>query len=561
MEKLINFNQSQQRQLLLQVPFKVQIEGRGTGKSRGAGWTINLNNKYMPRSVSSITGQTYSQLLTRTLPSTFAFLESLGYIRDIHYVINKKPPAHFKTPYENLMKYDNVITMINGTCYLLASQDRPGSGRGPNLDFELVDEALTLIKDRYDSEISPANRGNLDKWGPNGTHPVSWHHGFHYLSSMPPTRDGAWLLKFGEYYEKEAGIDYFAIWNRVVQMQLELLDTDDPKVFKDIWNEIVILKQRISPFPSKDGVLFTLSNAFDNIENVGLSYMKREFKKQVLTIFLIEIMNMVLDKIDNPYYQINEKLQVYKGPVDESMVIDLAKDSDYDFHKLSNLDSRFDLDCEDSKELELSFDWGATVSVMTVGQERSFDFVSALVVPYTTDNLINEFYAKPDGKKVMIDEIIDDFCDYYRYHQRKVVKYYRDRYGDHRQANKSMSYNEQAIARLQHHGWVVESLVHKGQEPPQHDKYLLWAYILKETNPKFPKFRINKTKCKYTLISMNNTRVIDKDGKFTKDKKSEKSKKILPEEATHFGDAVDKKIWTKYNHMLKRGSTFVDVKI
>jgi hypothetical protein len=56
---------------------------------------------------------------------------------------------------------------------------------------------------------------------------------------------------------------------------------------------------------------------------------------------------------------------------------------------------------------------------------------------------------------------------------------------------------------------------------------------------------------------MNNTRVIDKDGKFAKDKSSERSNSILPEEATHFGDAVDKRIWTKYGERLTKMSTFV----
>jgi hypothetical protein len=56
---------------------------------------------------------------------------------------------------------------------------------------------------------------------------------------------------------------------------------------------------------------------------------------------------------------------------------------------------------------------------------------------------------------------------------------------------------------------------------------------------------------------MNNTRVIDKDGKFAKDKSSERSSSILPEEATHFGDAVDKLIWTKYGERLTKRTTFV----
>jgi hypothetical protein len=61
---------------------------------------------------------------------------------------------------------------------------------------------------------------------------------------------------------------------------------------------------------------------------------------------------------------------------------------------------------------------------------------------------------------------------------------------------------------------------------------------------------------------MNNTKVIERNGKFQKDKSSERSKKILPEEATHFSDSVDKRIWTKYGDLLlKYQSTFVDARL
>jgi hypothetical protein len=61
---------------------------------------------------------------------------------------------------------------------------------------------------------------------------------------------------------------------------------------------------------------------------------------------------------------------------------------------------------------------------------------------------------------------------------------------------------------------------------------------------------------------MNNTKLTERRGKFQKDKSSERSKKILPEEATHFSDAVDKRIWTKYGETLMRNrSGFVDIRL
>lgn len=62
-------------------------------------------------------------------------------------------------------------------------------------------------------------------------------------------------------------------------------------------------------------------------------------------------------------------------------------------------------------------------------------------------------------------------------------------------------------------------------------------------------------------LSPGNTKVIERRGKFDKDKSSERSKKILPEEATHFSDAADKRIWTKYGDKLYRRSTFVNPRL
>jgi hypothetical protein len=53
------------------------------------------------------------------------------------------------------------------------------------------------------------------------------------------------------------------------------------------------------------------------------------------------------------------------------------------------------------------------------------------------------------------------------------------------------------------------------------------------------------------------------DGKLQKDKSSErKSSGVLPEEATHFSDAADKIVWTKYGEKLKdKGGSFVPARV
>jgi hypothetical protein len=550
----IHLNKPQLLSVFHNAPNEVNIEGRGTGKSYKIGWEINQIVRTMPRSVTAITGRTFGQIYTRTLPSSLKFLEILGYEKDKDYCIGKTPPAGWKKPYETITKYDNFISFSNGTGFLLLSQEREGSARGPNIDREIVDEAITLHKDRYDQEVSPANRGNEEHFGKLSNNPVPQHHGFRYVSSMPYAQDQKWLLDYGNYYQQEAGIFLFDIWNRIVKMQIQLIEakhTKDNKLFKDIWNEIVRLKKQITPFISKSGVLFVLANAFDNLQNLGFSYILREYEKQSMLTFLIEILNWIIDKVEDCYYHLDSQKHVYYDAYNDDYIRTLATDSEYDISTMNPANCQFDLDCDPSRALEVVPDWGSKLNLFSVGQERNYNFATKIVEP--CDCFINEFFNKPQEiNKVMITDLVDQFCDYYKNHPTKQVIYFTDKYGDNRQPNvkNSLSYNNQAIAQFKSKGWVVIPKSHSGMEPPQHDKYLLWMNILKAEDPRFPKVIFNGKNCKYTLISMNNTKVIERNGKFDKGKNSERSKKILPEEATHFSDAADKRIWTKYGKAL-----------
>ena len=125
-----------------------------------------------------------------------------------------------------------------------------------------------------------------------------------------------------------------------------------------------------------------------------------------------------------------------------------------------------------------------------------------------------------------------------------------------------MSYNQLAASYLRQAGWEVIEHAHKGMEPPQSDKYLLWGLILREEREDLPLVRFNGDRCRFTLISMNNA-IKDVDGQLKKDKSSErKSSGVLPEEATHFSDAADKIVWTKFGGGLrKKEGGFVPVRV
>ena len=568
-EENVKVNPAQMTFQLLEAKNKYFIWSRGTGKSYIVGAEIDENVRKMPRGVTTITQATYGQALTKTLPSTFKLLETLGYKRYDpatkigDYVVCRTPPDGWYRPYEHILSYEHCITFSNGHALYILSQDT--NSRGPSADYNITDEALTLDKQLFDKEAAPTNRGNEDKFGKLTAHPLFKHHGNTFLSSMPYSPEQKWLLEPAKYYEVERGVQLFETWNKIVRLYLQLIDaklSDDLHLFKEIWNECIRMRRTITPFVSQDGTLFCLASIFDNVANVGMSYIINQYQVMEKLSFMIEILNYVVDKVDNCYYKIDERHKYYNA-TNDSYIRDFAENTDYSWSKLQQQDSRFDADCNPNEPLEICFDWGSAASFMEVAQPSNYDFVNNItVVGRTVDNTINEFFVKREEEDdTEINALINKFCDYYSHHPCKIVRFYRDRYGDARRANSKRTYNEIAIARLERRGWVVEQHTHRGMEPPQHDKFLLWATILAETDSRFPLKRFNASKCKYILISMNNTRVRQKDGKFEKDKRAERNDSVLPEEATHFGDVVDKRIWTKYGDLLREQNSFVDARV
>lgn len=574
MELHVSGNRAQLPGLLLDARCEVSVAGRGTGKSFAIGYKMDHIIRTMPRSVTAITGKTFGQLLTRTLPSSFKLLNQIGYQQGVNYVIGKRPPSYFKDSYESLNKYDNIISFSNGSRFAMISQSESGSGRGANTDYEILDEALLIDEEQYNNEVVPTNRGNNEFFGAKSKHPVTQHHGFAYFSSMPTTRSGRWLLKYADYYLQERGVRLFDIWNRVVSMQVDMLDVvrayrdakEDGSAahsaealaeFRHRWEEINRLKGQIRPFVSNDGILFTVSNAFDNLDMLGMSYIINSQDKMPNIIFLIEIMNMYIDKVTDCYYHIDESKQVYYSSLDNTRLMDLVQSNNFSFSGVK-LDSTYDRDCDASKPLDICFDWGSSICVMIVAQERHWDFVQNRASERPCHTQINEFFTKPDDCRTnMIDDLIGDFCAYYSKHAVRVVHYYRDKYGDHKNPAviNNKSYNQMAIEALKKAGWSVVEHEHSKAEPAQSDRHNLWWVILSESNPVMPLWRINGDKCRYTLISMNNAKVKTEGDKLTKVKTSERPDSgVLPEEATHFSDCSDKLLWTKYGELMTRSA-------
>ncbi len=218
---------------------------------------------------------------------------------------------------------------------------------------------------------------------------------------MPYEPEQKWLLEPAKYYEEERGVQLFETWNKIVKLQLQLIDAKmqgDMPLFLEIWNECIRMRRTIIPFVSKDGTLFSLASIFDNIAHVGMQYIVNQFKVMERMSFLIEILNYVVDRVDNCYYKIDERHKYYNA-TNDSFIRDFAENTDFSWQQLARQDSRYDLDCNPNAPLEICFDWGSAASFMEVAQPSNYDFVNKVtVIGRTVDNTINEFFVRRDDE-------------------------------------------------------------------------------------------------------------------------------------------------------------------
>jgi len=550
----LSFNNFQTSIAILQPKYTYIVGGRGVGKSALFGYMLHKIVDNMPGASGVIGAKTFTHVLTSILPSAFAHLERMGYIRNIHYFIGEKPPKSwgllpYQPPVKDFKSYITIFNPERPVGFYLVSQDREGSGRGPNTDFLLTDETLRLDKQKLDRELSPTLRANKDKFGK-----IHYHLGEYHSTSMPYTNEAKWILDKGNYYMEDYGIDYFTIWKNVIKLQLELLDISNEHDFLLQWNEIQRLRRQMKPMLSKDDkTLFVLTNAFDNIENVGLSYIKNQRERLPEIEFLIEIMNDLIYVTDNAYYILKDEIHIYNDSWNEEYAFKRAIDTGYNFNEIGKQNSAF-LNLKyynPDIPIHLFFDWGGSISFCLAAQ---YDKAS------NTLYIIKEFYVLPQAE--MPKNLMKQVCEFFFPHNNKTIIFLKDTLGDDksRSIQTKNTINEDAVHELKIHSWKVRIKKHTYKEPPQHEKWQMMQKVMHEGEvEKLFKLRIDGNNCKYLIIAMRQTKVKQVGTKLEKDKSLERKSSIDQRSAPHSTDALDKGCyWLTKN---KSDNEFIDISI
>jgi hypothetical protein len=273
---------------------------------------------------------------------------------------------------------------------------------------------------------------------------------------------------------------------------------------------------------------FLESTAYDNVTVLGEKYLRNLRDGMSQLEWDIEVMNMRLTKLPNSFYPnlSEEKHGVWKTFT-------------YEFDDETGKTIPTDSDRDSKRPLEASFDFNAAFTSLTLHQEHGNEF-------RTLDCL----WVKQAATNVL-EGLVTKFCDAYEHVQQcKHLVIWGDRNGNNKQVNSGKTFYETIAEKLAERGWTSEVMVH-GLDPDHRLKHIAINELLAETNPRLPVMRINRNKCKFLIISMQQSPI---NPDWTKNKNSERQN-IPQERATHLSDCFDNIVYRKYGHLFGQADT------
>ena len=537
------FNPPQQRALLAMPNTGSHVMGRATGKSEGIGaptlvdWIEN-----MPCAAIGVVCRTFMQAADRTLPPLYAAWRRMGYYKNVHYWVGRKPPENLKIPspfYSPDKEAEkHAIFWYTGAYLSIISQDRPGSANGKTLDAIYGDEAKLLIKKKYDTEISKASRGNVREFAH-----YCGHGGTLFLTDMPTTPESKWILEhegYNDLWIKKYGIKYkmSELIKLISHLQL-FVNNLKYKLYQDITIERkkVIKRQirseeKLLNYLRQETAMYSEASSLENIHFIGIKKVKMWKRDDLDVDFRTQVLNERLYVTENGFYPgLNLENQAY------------------DKHDYSQIDLAGGLwlpdgvrkgclndgDINRNQALDIAMDAGARINCLVVGQECAQEY-----------RILNALYVK--HPKRLID-VVNNFCDYYEAHPYKTVNFFYDHTFVGTDATRVFSYADEVNRILSARKWKV-NMINIGQQPGHETRYRMWGSVLKEDDSRVKMVRFNRNNCDKLLIAMQCAGVLQGSKGIQKDKRPEKRSDVPQEEATHLTDALDTIYIGRFKHQL-----------
>lgn len=490
----------------------VVVAGRRFGKTHGlaAPWLLR-NVQHMPRSSGGIIGATFQQLLTRTLPGTLMALEDMGYKRNVHYFVGRKPPlsAGFKTPVREPVSYEHVISWYNGSVQYLISQDIPGSSNSLTLQYLMGDEAKFLNFEKLKDETFPANGGFKGPWAD-----CPWLNSMLFISDMPTTKKGSWFLNYSEKMDAE-------LINMIQFLVMEIHRLRNQPENSYTSKMIAQYRLKLAQFRSV-AVYYREWSSIENIELLGKKYIAQMKRDLPPLVFQTSILCIRPGKLKGGFYPgLSESKHLYSAYNNTYL-----RSLEYDLEKIKEVDCRQDGDIDPDEPIRVAFDYNANINWIVCGQPTG-----------SKAKVLKSIYGKYQHK---IREIVDDFCRYFRFHGCKEVVYYFDNTAlGSNYAVSDEDFASVICTQFEINGWSV-TRIHIGNPLKHHEKYLLLDQMFKGQKQLMP--QINQPNNEALVLGLQHAGVKVGAHGFQKDKSEEKldeSEENLLEHRTDGTDAFD----------------------
>lgn len=490
-KKLLELNALQLHAIMINKRYGIKnicIEaGRGVGKSTILAWFMHEAVRQMPRATGVLVGETYVQIKARTLPSTKEGLESLGYYENVDYVVGRSgEKLGYEMPFQAPSSWNNAIHFRNGFVWIMVSLDDPNAGRGVNGYIVIGDEAALLRYERLYNNVIIVNRATKTQF-----EKCSLVNATIFASTVAMTKTGDWFT------------------------QREALSQKEPLEYH-----------------------FIKGNALINKHNLQKGYFAKMRKESLSKLhFDAEIMNIRPRGVTDGFYD------------------QLDADRHYYYHKYNRLlletedinashvpSCKYDTDLVRNVPLQLNLDFGGSINCATVSQ---------YLKTVNEARFLKEFFALAAHKK-KLSHLISDIIAYYEPHKSSCndIYLFHDRGGNHKQANSKTTLAQDVEIQLRAAGWNVINMTPQSNNPDHTLKYRLLVDIFSETNYQLPRVRINSDNCPNLIISMENAPKKLKDDGFEKDKSSERSTVIKPEQATHLSDTLDYNLYWQFAYLI-----------
>jgi hypothetical protein len=502
------------------------IAGRATAKTTDIIAERSQNIIYdMPKSYQVIVSDTYVNCLKNIIPALLEGWNRKGWREGIHYVTDKRPPAHFKLPYKPVEVYKHTISLFNGAFFNLGSLDQPGGLAGGSYQHMYGDEAR-LLKFEKLKKLTPAIRGEYTMFG----HSV-YYRGTTFTTDMPNIVDGDedWIMQDEKNMDVEQvklALEVGLVLNEIKREIISHKQVGNYEAIEGLKANLVRWTEKWIRV-RKDLTFFYVVSSFVNVDILTEGYFADSLKALGVEEFKSAILSL--------------KINLKKG---EKFYGNLGEHHFYDDGVLSSYYDKFSLtdQIEESSlalryidhnaKLECGVDFGDMCSVVVAQQRGNYLYC------------LKEFYTLAPENEVQLGR---KFREFFKNHKVKVLDMYYDRSGNQNSKTKRDWAN--AVKKAIEYdnggstGWHV-NLMSLNQATILQEEEFNFAKALMSDNVKdLVKLKIDKFQCKCLKSSLELTKIkIKTDAKGSKTLHKDKSSESLPIAlrpmySTNFSDA------------------------